>query len=110
MYRASIVAAWISLVLGVAACALLLIGYRTSLPLPTIPRPRIGIGLSASQDVLFGAAFYGWWIAALGVLFAFASILVADRRRFKIMLGAPALVYFLAPICLVAIGELRRAL
>lgn len=106
----SILAAWLSLLLGAAAFSLLLMGYRIGASLPVTPRPGIGLGLSASQDLVFGSAFYGWWIAGLGALFTLAAVLVAGRRAFKLLLGTPALVYFLTPVCLMVAGEVRRAL
>jgi hypothetical protein len=106
----SIFATWLSFILGAAAFAILLTGYGLGAALPATPRPGIGLGLSASQDLVFGSAFYGWWIAILGALFTLAALMVEGRRPFKLLLGTPALVYFLTPVCLMVVGEVIRAL
>lgn len=110
MYRVSMICAWVSFLVGAAAFLLLIVGFRASFSLPTPPRPRVGLGLSEAGDVLFGSAFYGWWIAGFGALFGLVAILVPGRRRFKLLLALPAVAYFLTPLVLATWGEIRRAL
>lgn len=98
LYWASLGAAWLSLLLGMGAFVLAVTGYSRSLPLSTAPRPNVGIGLSEAANMALGSAYIGWFLAAAGVLFAALGVLVPGRRRFKIVLSIPALVYAAAPL------------
>jgi len=61
----------------------------------------MGPGFSESATAVFGGAFIGWWLAAVGVLLAFVAQLVGPRRLFKFGLAIPALVYCLLPFFLI---------
>jgi len=93
--------AWGSLLLGAAAFASYASGYRTSIGLPDVPRPNVGPGFSEAATAMFGGAFIGWWLAGAGTLLACLALVFGKQRRFKLMLGLPALLYFIAPFLLV---------
>lgn len=101
MHRLTITTAWLSLLCGVLALWSFVSGYRRSLELPDVPRPHIGPGFGESATAFFGGALVGWWLAAAGVLLMLFAQVAGPRRLFKLGLGVPALLYFLAPFFLV---------
>jgi len=101
MNKVSLGLAWTAFFLGAMAFWSYISGYRRSLELPDFPRPSVGPGFSEAATAMFGGALMGWWFAAAGVLLAGASLTFGKRRRLKLLLALPALLYFIAPFVFV---------
>lgn len=95
--RLSACLAWLSFLFGVCAFWSLLAGYESSLVLPNTPR-NVGPGFSEAATAAIGGALVGWWLAAAGFLAACVGIAIGPRRAFKLLLGGPAIIYFLSPV------------
>ncbi|HMS05508.1 MAG TPA: hypothetical protein PKD73_06920 [Burkholderiaceae bacterium] len=108
-YPISMEFAWLSFAAGDLAFGALIIGCQYSLVLPKVrPPPPTLFGFSESDWAFLGGALTGFGGAATGILLACIALAFRGRRRLKLLLSLPALLYFAFHLSWVGYELLRK--
>jgi len=88
------VLSWTGAMIGVLGVVALVVGFRRSLSLPTVPRPNVGPGFSESATAAFGGAIIGGCLSLAAIAFV-ALALLHSRNRSRTLCFASPVVAFL---------------